>query len=151
MGKAFQVLRGYDKEVLEKLAELFLVNVTARMTDVGLADSAIIQNLRTEVDVERQTVTLFIPAYFQYIESGRRPGAKPPPIRPILDWMKRYRVAPGNENRVVYAIVKSIAKRGIKPRKFMQAALEETERDGAELLELTFDIEMDDYIAELIK
>ena len=54
-------------------------------------------------------------AYAVPVEFGRRKGAKPPPVGPLRRWANA-------KNINVYALVKSIGRRGIKGRFFMKAA-----------------------------
>lgn len=60
--------------------------------------------------------------YLQYVENGRRKGAKWPPIDPIVQWMKRKGIQPTNSN--IFLIRRSIAEQGIKPRPILAKALE---------------------------
>jgi hypothetical protein len=88
---------------------------------IGLVPSQL--EKRTTYKATDTQVDVLMPAYYQYVESGRRKGAKMPPQGPILEWMKRERIAPGRENEVVYAIRKSIAINGILPRPFLLRAI----------------------------
>lgn len=85
----------------------------------------------------REVLTLGIEAvsYAKYIESGRRPGAKQPPVQAIIKWLTQKRVISGNKkkmlggkkynqkkeiNSLAWAIAKSIKKKGIRPYNWKQ-------------------------------
>lgn len=54
------------------------------------------------------------------IEHGRRPGAKPPPLAPIVRWVERKLGIPAPASlRVARSVQMAIAKRGMKPKRVM--------------------------------
>lgn len=61
--------------------------------------------------------------YLQYIESGRRQGAKMPPIKPIEDWARKHGIP--TDNKTIWAIRMAISRDGIAPRPFMAHVMEE--------------------------
>lgn len=69
--------------------------------------------------------------YLTYIESGRRPGAKFPPVEPIVRWARKRGIP--TDNSTIFLIRRAIARDGIKPRPFMDRVLEEIDAkwDGA--------------------
>lgn len=67
--------------------------------------------------------------YWQYIEGGRRPGTRPP-FSALLNWANRYRIRPRDGesvNQLIYRIQSAIYKQGIKPRPFIDNALQTAE------------------------
>ena len=70
--------------------------------------------------------------YLVFIESGRRKGAKFPPVEPIVKWA-RSRGIP-TDNSTIYLIRRAISRDGIKPRPFMAHVLEEIDREWDEQL-----------------
>lgn len=64
--------------------------------------------------------------YIQFIETGRRKGAKFPPVKPIIDWC----VAKGlpTDNSTIFLIRRAIARDGIKPRPVLQYVFEELDK-----------------------
>ena len=70
--------------------------------------------------------------YLVFIESGRRKGAKFPPIEPIVKWA-RSRGIP-TDNSTIFLIRRAISRDGIKPRPFMAHVLEEIDREWDEQL-----------------
>ena len=65
--------------------------------------------------------------YITFIESGRRKGAKFPPVAPIVAWA-RSRGIP-TDNSTIFLIRRAISRDGIKPRPFRAHVLEEIDRE----------------------
>ena len=70
--------------------------------------------------------------YITFIESGRRKGAKFPPVEPIVRWA-RSRGIP-TDNSTIFLIRRAISRDGIKPRPIMQYVFEEIDREWDEQL-----------------
>lgn len=64
--------------------------------------------------------------YVQYIENGRRPNGKFPPVEPIVRWA-RSRGIP-TDNSTIFLIRRSIAKEGIRPRPFIEQVFEDMDK-----------------------
>ena len=65
--------------------------------------------------------------YLTFIESGRRKGAKFPPVEPIVRWAKSRGIP--TDNSTIYLIRRAISRDGIKPRPIMQYVLEEVDKE----------------------
>ncbi len=65
--------------------------------------------------------------YLVFIESGRRKGAKMPPVEPIIRWAKSKGIP--TDNSTIYLIRRAISRDGIKARPFMAHVLEEIDRE----------------------
>jgi len=65
--------------------------------------------------------------YVHFIDSGRGANKKPPPVRAIHDWIIRYNIQPQNISTLslAFAISRSIGKKGIKPRPFLNRLSDE--------------------------
>lgn len=70
--------------------------------------------------------------YIQFIESGRRKGAKFPPVEPIVRWARSKGIP--TDNSTIYLIRRAISRDGIKPRPIMQYVFEEIDREWDEQL-----------------
>ena len=70
--------------------------------------------------------------YLVFIESGRRKGAKFPPIEPIVRWAKSRGIP--TDNSTIFLIRRAISRDGIKPRPFMQYVFEGIDREWDEKL-----------------
>lgn len=65
--------------------------------------------------------------YAQYVDSGRGAG-RMPPVADIVDWINRKAISVPmgvTVTSLAYAIAKSISKKGVKPRPFMEALNEQ--------------------------
>lgn len=65
--------------------------------------------------------------YLTFIESGRRKGAKFPPVEPIVRWARSRGIS--TDNSTIYLIRRAISRDGIKPRPIMQYVLEEVDKE----------------------
>lgn len=86
-------------------------------------------------------VTINLEEYWKFIEKGRRPGAKMPPLSAIEKWIKIRKILPrpvtlkSGKQRVptipqlAYVIARSIARNGIAPRPFMRESINQTIED----------------------
>lgn len=61
--------------------------------------------------------------YIQYIESGRRAGAKWPPVKPIVDWARKKGIP--TDNSTIFLIRRAISRDGIAPRPIMARVFDE--------------------------
>ena len=86
-------------------------------------------------------VTINLEEYWVFLENGRRPGAKMPPVEAIEKWIKVRKILPrpitlkSGKQRVptvqqlAYVIARSISRKGIAPRPFMRESIEDTMKD----------------------
>ena len=65
--------------------------------------------------------------YLRYIESGRRAGAKFPPVEPIVRWCKSKGIS--IDNSTIFLIRRAISRDGIRPRPIMQYVFDEIDRE----------------------
>lgn len=66
---------------------------------------------------------LMLNDYLVFIESGRRAGAKFPPVEPIVRWAKKRGIP--TDNQTIFLIRRAISRDGIQPRPFMAYIFEE--------------------------
>lgn len=72
------------------------------------------------------TLQIQMLAYGQYVEEGRRRGAKMPPVQAIKDWILQRGIrkpAKYSTDGFAFAVARSIGKKGIKPRPFIQPSV----------------------------
>ena len=114
--------------VLQAMAEDFVRYIRTVMdSDAGinrkvgmntLSTSRIYDQLQSKVEQGGSAVvSMLLNDYVVYIENGRRPGGKFPPVKPILDWCKRKGLP--TDNSTVFLIRRAIARDGISPRPIM--------------------------------
>lgn len=92
------------------------VGVNAKVGINTLKDSDLIRSLKVVATNDGDLIyDISLNAYIEFVESGRRAGAKFPPVKPIADW---YRKKFGKEpsNSTIFLIRRSISENGIKAR-----------------------------------
>lgn len=70
--------------------------------------------------------------YITFIESGRRKGAKFPPVAPIVAWARKKGIP--TDNSTIFLIRRAISRDGIAPRPIMQYVFDEVDREWDERL-----------------
>lgn len=81
-------------------------------------DSAIYKTLSVKTTNDGDLVfDILLNDYLTFIESGRRKGAKLPPVEPIVRWARSRGIH--TDNSTIYLIRRAISRDGIKPRPFM--------------------------------
>jgi len=107
-----------------KIAETVLKVVTLVLSKANIQSNSI-NEVKTEVDDSGITVTL--PSHYAFIDSGRKPGRRPP-ASAILKWMSEERISiPSGmkPKQFAFLVARSIGRRGIKPRPFINKLGEE--------------------------
>lgn len=123
--------------ILAEIAKDILTIVRAVMaSDVGinsktgtntLRDSDIYRQLKVLASNDGDLVyDLMVNQYIDYIENGRRAGAKWPPVEPIVNWCRKKGIP--TDNSTVFLIRRSIAENGIKPRKIFDEAFRQMDK-----------------------
>lgn len=89
-----------------------------------LKDSELAKTLRVISDNGNGDLifTILVNDYVDFIESGRRKGAKMPPVEPIIRWCKKKGIP--SDNNTVWLIRRAISRDGIRPRKIMEEILD---------------------------
>jgi len=113
----------YGSDVSEKMADF--LDDTQRLKKR-------IEPIITEND-DGVSLGILMPRYAEFVDKGRRPGAKMPPLQPIKNWAKekglpQFRDKKGryiSNNSRAFLIARSIARDGIKPRPFFHFLYDE--------------------------
>lgn len=117
------------KEALQELANEIKEEILKRVDKYGknrqgvntLKDSKLVKEMEVKA-VSENTIVFQIADYYTYVVGGRKPGwGTPPPtgfVQGIKDWVreKSIRFPNKSENQTIWAIIKSIVKRGIIQR-----------------------------------
>lgn len=126
------------EELLEDVKKL----IAFTMKSIDLSNSRFVRNIVIEwLDNE---VSITLPDYAIYIDKGRRANNRMPPITAMIDFIRHNNIKSTklSEERLAFAMANAVAKKGIKPRPFIER-LEES------VTELVFD-HMDAEIDSLI-
>ena len=91
-----------------------------RNTIIG---SDIYKNLQVKATNDGDLVfDILLNDYLTFIESGRRKGAKFPPVEPIVKWARKRGIP--TDNSTIFLIRRAISRDGIAPRPFMDKVFE---------------------------
>ena len=74
-------------------------------------------------------IRFFYLQYGVYVESGRKPGDRQPPTKPILQWIEQRGITPDkgvSKRSLAFIIARSIGEKGIRPTPFMKAAIKQS-------------------------
>ena len=90
--------------------------------------------------------------YAKYVDEGRRPGEMPP-IQDILNWIQEKPIRPRGitQESLAWAIAKTIARKGIKPRPFIQKSINEVMLGFQEKLVVAGEIDITNYFDRQIE
>lgn len=93
------------------------------------------------------TIQLVAEDYLEFVDGGRRPNRKPPPIQAIKKWTRFKGIPEG----AAYPIAKSIGEKGIKPTNVISKSLQKLTRSKGfrELQEDAGDW-LEDLVAQLM-
>ncbi len=112
------------KNKASKIAETVLKVVEMVLSKANIQSDST-KNIKTEVDNSGIIITL--PGHYKFIDAGRKPG-KRPPVNVILEWMSKERISiPSGmkPNQFAFLVSRSIGRRGVKPRPFLDKLAEE--------------------------
>ena len=121
-----------DPKSVQYIIDQFVDVLKQNYENAGVrASGNLIDNLsgKLVVNGDIYTVSLNLPEYYKYIESGRRPG-KFPPINKIKEWMRVKPILPTpingklpTENQLAFLIGRSIAQNGIPAKPVIARSL----------------------------
>ena len=88
----------------------------------------------------RDSISISMEDYGQYVQTGRRRGAKGVPISALLDWIRERNIKPRDmtERQLAFAIQRNIKKFGIRPSNWFDNAIDKL-FDDPKLLDLISD------------
>ena len=114
-------------EALNKRGNTFIVRIKQELKSAGKsATGSLISNTRgtTKVGGSRIIFEATAPEHYVFVDKGRRPGAKQPPLKPIQEWIKRKGL-----DLNAFAVARSIAKKGIKATNIYTSAINRFKED----------------------
>ena len=130
-----RVMYEIGKDIAKLVREIMDSNVGMNMKagKNTLSDSDLYRELSVRSTSDGDLVfDIMLNDYIQYIENGRRKGAKFPPIEPIIQWCRKKGLP--TDNSTIFLIRRAISRDGIKPRPIMQYVFEEIDREWDEQL-----------------
>lgn len=135
----------FSKEIMEVVRVVMESNLLENRK-VGrntiAPDSDIYKNLQIKATHDGDLVyDIILNDYLTFIESGRRKGAKMPPVEPIIKWARQRGIP--TDNSTIFLIRRAISRDGIAPRPFMATVLEQ--------IDLRWDGWSDDLFEEIMR
>lgn len=104
--------------------ELYIIlEYTMKINQLGSSD--LLKDSR--IDMADNIFFLIFPDYVEYVNSGRRPGAKMPPTDAIINWCREKGIP--TDNNTVWKIRQGIAKQGIAARPVIDMIFELAEKE----------------------
>lgn len=127
MAQIGTLVMSISKDIME-LVRMVMESNNLINTKVGrntiAPDSDIYKSLQVKATNDGDLVfDIMLNDYLTFIESGRRKGAKFPPVEPIVKWARKRGIP--TDNSTIFLIRRAISRDGIRPRPFMQFVLEE--------------------------
>lgn len=94
------------------------------MRKINLASSDLVKQTKFEYKNGDIIVRMF--DYADYIDSGRKRGAKGVPIKDLIQWIQEKNISSSIPvEQLAFAIQRSIQRKGIRPRPFLEKVHEE--------------------------
>ena len=125
-----RVMYEIGKDIAKLVREIMDSNVGMNMK-VGkntLSDSDLYRELSVRSTSDGDLVfDIMLNDYIQYIENGRRKGAKFPPIEPIIQWCRKKGLP--TDNSTIFLIRRAISRDGIAARPIMARVFDELDRN----------------------
>lgn len=132
-----EVLKGPNGPVAAYLGRVGLVVETHAKLNLSQGDMMAVDQGRLRgsithvVERDGNELAVFIGTNVHYgifVHEGRRPGAKMPPVDVIQEWAQHKRIitstdTPSQARGKAFVIARAIARRGIKPKRFLTEAL----------------------------
>lgn len=125
-----RVMYEIGKDIAKLVREIMDSNVGMNMK-VGkntLSDSDLYRELSVRSTSDGDLVfDIMLNDYIQYIENGRRKGAKFPPIESIIQWCRKKGLP--TDNSTIFLIRRAISRDGIAARPIMARVFDELDRN----------------------
>lgn len=121
-----KLVMAFSKEIMELVRVVMESNLldNAKVGRNTIIGSDIYRNLQVKAKNDGDLVfDILLNDYLTYIESGRRKGAKMPPVEPIVKWARKNGIP--TDNSTIFLIRRAISRDGIKPRPFMSTVMEQ--------------------------
>jgi len=118
------------RSALEIFGEEYINELAKQLQNAGKrATGTLIGSLDYRVQATgfgtKYTIVILAEEYLQYVDEGRRPGGKQPPLESIRAWT----VVKGIDPDLAFPIAKKIAEDGIKATHVIQKALDKMEQN----------------------
>jgi len=126
---ARRVLRRMEPELLSTLDRSLARGAQATAREMKREAPKAETVLANSIKADQQTrLSWFVGphvAHGLYVERGRRPGGRMPPLQKIMDWTRVVlRPSPAEQRNVAFRVARKIARQGIPPNRFARRTFE---------------------------
>ena len=119
----------FEKQ-LDQLGQAYVKEMKDQLKKMdGVLTGKLLESISYEVKETRNgyTLQIYMEDYGEFVNSGRRKGAKMPPPAAMMQFVREANIRPRKNQTlesVAFAIGKSISKNGIRPRPFIDKGLQ---------------------------
>ena len=125
-----KVVMEFSKDLMEivRMVMESNVGVNLKVNSNTLIGSNIYKTLSVKATNDGDLIfDIILNDYIVFIESGRRKGAKMPPVEPIVRWARSKGIP--TDNSTIFLIRRAISRDGIRPRPILQYVFDEVDRE----------------------
>lgn len=147
-------------KTIQDYAERFIELYRVRLEDFGYTDGKLYKTLDYSISNEGidWVVTIHLEDYWKYIEDGRRPGAKMPPVEAIKKWIEYKKILPRpiqlksgktvipSTQQLAFVIARSIGKNGIEARPIARETVDQLNNEFVSILKSSIQRDIHQYL-----
>ena len=136
-------------QAIDEFGRLIVDNYKAELEACGYQDGQLYRTLSYSVSTGTGgwVISVSLENYWKYIESGRRAGAKFPPLDAIEKWINVRQIIPHSMTlksgktvipsvkQLSFLIARKISRDGIRPRPFFKQSFESAKREFLHIIE----------------
>ena len=147
-------------KTIQDYAKRFIEVYRGRLEGFGYENGKLYKTLDYSISNEGITwvVTIHLEDYWKYIEDGRRPGAKMPPVEAIKKWIEYKKILPRpiqlksgktvlpSTQQLAFVIARSIGKNGIKARPIARETVDQLNNEFVSILKSSIQRDIHQYL-----
>ena len=141
----------YLNQAITEVGVLITEGLRESLFQKGISSSGdLAASIKPIVTIEKGKATILeieMAGYAQFVEEGRRKGAKQPPSTAIKEWIVQKGIRKPQKYSLdgfAFVIARSISRKGIKPRPFIQTTIDNTMKNRG------YDLILDGIIKDII-
>lgn len=147
-------------KTIQDYAERFIELYRGRLEGFGYENGKLYKTLNYSISNEGidWVVTIHLEDYWKYIEDGRRPGAKMPPVEAIKKWIEYKKILPRpiqlksgktvipSTQQLAFVIARSIGKNGIAARPIARETVDQLNNEFVSILKSSIQRDIHQYL-----
>ena len=147
-------------KTIQDYAERFIEVYRGRLEGFGYENGKLYKTLNYSISNEGidWVVTIHLEDYWKYIEDGRRPGAKMPPVEAIKKWIEYKKILPRpiqlksgktvipSTQQLAFLIARSIGKNGIEARPIARETVDQLNNEFVSILKSSIQRDIHQYL-----